>query len=684
VNKSELPTRSIGGRLLLLSLLLLLLPWLGYQYVQEMKNFVLQGQEKAQILTAQAIATVMHDRHDLFDPRSFNPSSLTDSTAFYSYTIPSDIQVDGYFTEWGDILGRSYYFRNLNDTDSNDSPTGFRITLGTRHEYLYAAIQVYDNSLVYRHPGYLRLDSADHIRLTVIDSHGKLLKFVLLAEGPGRMSVYMVRDDWKFAQQGAPVSDIVAVLHERSGGYDVELKLPLKYLGNEMRMRISISDVTADSGRKIKSLVHSLPAAWSEELNRVIVRSPELERILSGLSRSDARIWVVDRQRRIRAYVNVSDSEDSAPGERLDENLVAQALSGNSHSERIGDEFGSSLILASHPIYDSGQVIGAVVIQQNIKDILALQRQTLFHISIWTSIVFIIILLVLLLFTSRLAWRLRSLNRETSNAINEKGQVEQTTISSNNNARDELGQLSRSISDMLCRLQRYHRFLENIPRTLRHEINNPLNVISTSLQNLAEHESGLKQNQYLQSAERGINRLGMILERLSEAASLEDALTSEDHEIIDLARLVSAYTESCKYSHADTGFIYSGPTAGLFIQGNDLRIEQMLDKLVDNAIDFSDNGYPVRISLTDRGATLELEIRNTGPAIPASIMQQGFTSMLSIRNNQADTERPHLGLGLYVARIIAEYHKGHMTAENIIKNNEVRFSVQLPKIDYKN
>jgi signal transduction histidine kinase len=146
---------------------------------------------------------------------------------------------------------------------------------------------------------------------------------------------------------------------------------------------------------------------------------------------------------------------------------------------------------------------------------------------------------------------------------------------------------------------------------------------------------------------------------------------------------VSAYLESCSRSHPDVEFIYTGPGVELFILGNDLRIEQMLDKLIDNAIDFSDDDSPVRVTLAAQDDHVELIITNTGPAIPEQIMQQGFSSMLSIRNNQGDISSPHLGLGLYVAHMIAEYHNGHIKADNFIENNEVQFCVQLPKIDYK-
>ena len=58
---------TMGTRMLLFSsLFLLALPWLGYRYIDEMKDFLLQGQEDAQLLTARAVASVLHGRAELF------------------------------------------------------------------------------------------------------------------------------------------------------------------------------------------------------------------------------------------------------------------------------------------------------------------------------------------------------------------------------------------------------------------------------------------------------------------------------------------------------------------------------------------------------------------------------------------------------------------------------------------
>ncbi len=99
----------------------------------------------------------------------------------------------------------------------------------------------------------------------------------------------------------------------------------------------------------------------------------------------------------------------------------------------------------------------------------------------------------------------------------------------------------------------------------------------------------------------------------------------------------------------------------------------MLDKLIDNAVDFSDEGDVVTVSLAQDDSGLVLAVHNPGPPLPARMRSQLFDSMVSVRARADDR---HLGLGLYVAKLIAEGHGGHISAENV--DDGVRFTVSFP------
>src|SRR6185503_20513435 len=83
---------------------------------------------------------------------------------------------------------------------------------------------------------------------------------------------------------------------------------------------------------------------------------------------------------------------------------------------------------------------------------------------------------------------------------------------------------------------------------------------------------------------------------------------------------------------------------------------QMLDKLVANAVDFSTGEEPIRVRLSTRNHESILTVSNRGPRLPDAMAGKLFESMISLR--KADGGEPHLGLGLYIVRLIAEFHGG--------------------------
>ena len=281
----------------------------------------------------------------------------------------------------------------------------------------------------------------------------------------------------------------------------------------------------------------------------------------------------------------------------------------------------------------------------------------------------------LLAFAGRLAWRIRSLRREASAAIDQHGRLKTNQLKNEMNAGDEIGDLARSVSNMLSKLHQHNRFLENMPRTLRHEINNPLNTLSTSLQNLAEENPDIRSSKYLESAKRGVMRIGAIVQNLADAANLEESLEAEDLEVLDIQELLKSYVANCSITHATTEFVYRGERTPVFAEVADYRIEQLLDKIVDNAIDFHRTNSPIKVQLDKGRDFLSITVANRGPLLPPGVEDSLFDSMVSHRGQHSQL---HFGLGLYVVRLIAEYHGGSVQARNLSDGSGVAFVVLLP------
>ena len=668
------------------SLFLMALPWMGYRYMDEMKEFLVQGQGEAQLLAARAIATVLHNRSDLFNISTISKipaSSLIEESSLYVYPLDDKKVIDGYGSDWKSLLSQQREFGPeslvYDRTAGAIAPISFGLLLGEYGEYLYGLISVTDSNIVYRHPRYARLDRSDQIRIELIDDAGNTKRYSLLAKTPGNVSVYEMHQSWARPVTGRPIYKLSAIWRESPNGYDVEFRLPIEWLNADQQLMISVADVNSDVERKIDNVVATLSGDNGGYLNKLIIRSPELDRILQGLGYANSNVCIVDKFRRVRALLGntATQSRLCSLTDKVAPNLVAEALVGQSNVHRTIEDSGEALVIASHPIYQDKAIIGAVLVEKNSTNILAKQRQSLNKIIIATVIVFITALAGLLLFSSRLAYRIRGLQREVSTAIDADGRLLIDTISASKSAGDEIGELSRGFSTLLSQLKSYTGFLESVPRTLRHEILNPLNTISMALQKMSAE--GQYDKKTIDGANKASRQLELIVHSLTEAAHIEDALSQDEKERFDLAELLTEYLSNIQNRHADYQFTYVGPESGIQIAGSDLRITQLLDKLKDNAIDFSATGAEILFELnTDENNQATITICNSGPLIPEEIITNLCNGIMSHRQGVAG--QPHLGIGLYVASRIAKYHNGNLEIFNQKSGDGVCVIIRLPAL----
>ena len=439
-------------------------------------------------------------------------------------------------------------------------------------------------------------------------------------------------------------------------------------------MTLSIANVDSTDARRIDAVFSTLDQRESDKLNPLITRSPELDRILQRLGKEDVRICVIDAYRRVRGvYGGAAGTTLCSQQDTISAEVAATALEGQQTVLRHPDSSGESVIVAAYPVYSNEDVLGAVMVEKDSSHILGMQRASLLQIIVATFIVFLVAIFGLLLFAAWLAYRIRRLQQEASQAIDSDGRVIADQLRADQYAADEIGRLSRDFSSLLARLNRYTGFLESIPRTLRHEILNPVNTISMALQKI---EAGETSESMISSARRAAQQLEMIVHGLTEAAHIEDALMQDEIIRFDMAAMVKEYVVNSKLKHGKTRLVYHGPESGVYVRGNDLRIAQLIDKLKDNALDFSDADSRVRFELDRHEDEAKLSVVNEGPSIPQEVLDSLFHGMISRRPE--DDGRPHLGIGLYIANRIAQQNGGEMQISNHPEQRGVRVSLVLP------
>ncbi len=699
----------LSTKLLLWGLMLLIVPWISYRQLVGMEQLLIQGQSQAQLLTAESISTVFNGRDDLFNDL---PVSIEDYASLYARPLQSSIRIDGRLSDWGD--NANHFLQFGTDAQGELTEGGFELLLGERGGQLHGFMRIKDSNIVYRNPESLRLDNMDHVRLNFIRSDGEDGRIGIYFPAPGVTTAYFMDSDWRYASTGMPLNQVQGYVVPVEDGLHLEFRMPLELLGSRRFFGISYVDVDDPESRNIRSITQTLPTAGRSSFNLVVLRSPEVLNIIQGLGYAGARILVIDAQNRVRAETgrfSRSDPDDlvgwsatarewfqyirpfihrlvmwqrwedqpgALTGQAAADSVIDASLNGEPIAVRRALGSGEEIIMAAHPIVSTGSVIGTVVVEQNIDEILAFQRSALDEAIVLSVVSLMVVLLSLLAFAGRLAWRIRHLRKEATAAIDKYGRLRTSSLQSEIYAGDEIGDLARSVSAMLSKLHQHTQFLENMPRTLRHEINNPLNTLSTSLQNLAQESPDIENSKYLESAKRGVMRIGVIVQNLADAASLEESLEADELELVDIQQLLENYVANCRIVHKHMNFVYRGSPNPVFARVSDYRIEQLLDKIIDNAMDFHRSNSPIKVQLDIVRDYMRITVANRGPTLPQEAGNSLFDSMVSHRGAVDSQNRLHFGLGLYVVRMIAQYHGGSARALNLADGSGVAIMVDLP------
>jgi signal transduction histidine kinase len=115
------------------------------------------------------------------------------------------------------------------------------------------------------------------------------------------------------------------------------------------------------------------------------------------------------------------------------------------------------------------------------------------------------------------------------------------------------------------------------------------------------------------------------------------------------------------------------------VRGAPDLIVQALDKLMDNAASFCPAGGSIELRLSAVIDGWEISISNSGPTLPAEFQDHLFDPMVSLRDNESSAV--HLGLGLHIVRLIVDFHRGRVKAENLPGDQGVCVTMWFPRSD---
>ena len=221
------------------------------------------------------------------------------------------------------------------------------------------------------------------------------------------------------------------------------------------------------------------------------------------------------------------------------------------------------------------------------------------------------------------------------------------------------------------------KWLEVIASFLRHELNNAMTAISSSVELAERSVEKAKQAKFLGRARRSTLYMRRLLAQVADATSLESALAQGAYERVNLADLVRDRMQDFQDDFGDKGLVFvAAIDDGLEVNGNPDALNQMLDKLLNNAMEHGAPGEPVVVELRRMGQACSLVVADQGEALLQDV-ERLFKPFVS--NKTRRIRAGNLGLGLFVARTIALHHGGSLTAEPLADGRVgARFTVSLP------
>ena len=659
---------SLRRKFLIAVIIAALAPLLGWQALRQTATALRHEQEQSLLASAGAIARAL---------ATLPIEPLPDGASMPVLQLHSPLRVDGYADDWPGF------------DDAAVAGATSSIALADDGHGLYLLAAVRDATRQRADPRDPGLRHADYLELGLALA-GEQRRYRIASAGSGRIDV-LADDD-----EGSVLPDsLIGEWQEDGSGYRIELRLPRSVLEGRISWQVhdGADAAAASDSLQWRSVIGPRPATVRAlqrlagqgmrvrllSTDAVVLADNASSQSASSRRASEPRVHWQDRVLLSEA-ANISEDTD-VESTRMDTPQIWQALSGIAASGWTSAAGTPPTLSVAQPFPEHGPTQAALFIEQSGGDARASYRRALaWVLGSFAATLFSIVLLLAL--GARLLLRIRRLHdsiamdaRDRANANDGAGSVRE---------KDELGDLARHHARITDDVATWTEYLRSLTSRLSHELNTPLAIVKSSLDNLEQSPAADAPREYLVRARDGADRLAAIVRAMSESNRIERAIASADAEDFDLAQLVAGCAAGYATLAPDRDIRVDVPAVPVRFHGAPELIAQALDKLFDNARSFTRVGGWIRFGLhvesprTGDAAVL-IQVANQGPPLPLAMQDRLFDTLVSVRehSNRSAGEVPHLGLGLYVVKLVAELHHGDASAHNLENNEGVEFVLRL-------
>ncbi|HEU4650659.1 MAG TPA: histidine kinase dimerization/phospho-acceptor domain-containing protein, partial [Croceibacterium sp.] len=183
---------------------------------------------------------------------------------------------------------------------------------------------------------------------------------------------------------------------------------------------------------------------------------------------------------------------------------------------------------------------------------------------------------------------------------------------------DEIGVLAGAVSDMTAALRQRIDAVETFAADVAHELKNPLASMRSASESLAKVEDPVLRAQLLDVARHDVRRIDRLVTEIAEASRIDAELSRATFEPVDLARLVDNLVRAREDRGLNAGrqIVIDCQSKTSRVLGVPLRIERVVENLLDNAVSFSPPGGRIDVRLSHVDGQVRLSVCDEGPGIP--------------------------------------------------------------------
>lgn len=674
---------SLKQKFISLFLFVLLIPLVTIFLLKEIEHFLVDNLKQNLLLTSKIVSQQLEKNEKWFVESRLPESEDFIAKELFVFPLQRPADLDGFFDEWEFLEKFTQEFRVLDSTNDSDV---MKLLMAADENHLYLSMAFIDQQVIYNKP-----DSkfrSDLIVINFIDNNNLPQRIFIAPSAPGEIPVKNRVDgelkiDWRYK----------AVWTDTANGFNIELKFPATLKPSQLQIRyydVDDSELTTHNKIIATSLLDLNPVVWpSSRLSRFI----EKLNVISG-----QRVWVLDTQGRVLARkgnLNSPSHEKLQTNSffrwlfgakadsvvdirnkklRLSSPIIKQALSQVPAAEiETSAKSDFSLALAATPIVNQQGVLGVVLIEENVARVQLLQKQTLSNLLYAMMAVIIFVVVIVGWYASKLVNRISILQNNVSLMVDEQGRMLKPFKITEKKG-DEVDALNTAFQKMSNKLFDYNDYLEKLASRLSHELRTPIAIVRSSLDNLLLSHREKQDTETIQRALAGTERLGEIITRMRQASSVKDAMQSAQFVELDLNELIKNIIDGFNQSFSEHQFQFLPFEETIEHKISPDLIAELVDKLLSNAMDFTQPEKAIEIKTFKNKNEFGFSVSNKGPLIEKSQLKKIFHSLVSIRDLK-NSEAPNLGLGLYVVKLIAEFHGAKAIAQNQADKSGVIFSV---------